>query len=1505
MTTLAKTHVSVALPQIRTCLQSAMEDDKLRDPAFSAWVALISVAEEEDIDALVDHTFAMIAQHLSSLNPAMRRKAYDMLSNMLKAHDVFFRERIGTLPLLPDVPLLSKHRSEIARLKAAMDPTAMFAAFSRRCEDESAVVVGQALRELVPYLTENQRFIHETSVSQQPDPVVAQLLRSLLDATVRFSEDHSDIVDLCSQCLGLVGCLNPYKVEAARDKQDTLVLSNFERADEIVDFSAVLLPHVLVPAFRSASNAKAQGFLAYAMQEILKACGYGIVATQRTRSSQANSLSHQRWLEMSESVRSTLTPFLSSRYIFQTNQAQPVKQTYPIFNTEISHGTWLRTFVYDLLQRGKGENAQRIFPVIARVIRGQDLSIASFMLPFAAANIILGGTDQEARDVGQELLTVLKQEIRGTVFEAETIRQCSESVFHVLDYLSRWLQEKRSMLGDSRSASGRRSGQPSELDDIRDVAQISSVERILHGIPAEVISHRAVECRSYARALFHWEQYIRQEQEKTPASQRQQRNEELYQYLQDIYAQIDEPDGTEGVSAHLHVLGPEQQVLEHRKAGRWTAAQSWYELELVEKPDDAEVQINLLTCLKESGQYDAVLRYVDSFQAGSVKNLPQLLPFASEASWVTGKWRFLESSIHAASDSLSEHFNVGVGAALVALRQNKHDEFLSTLAILRQKIARSLSASSTTSVQACHGHLLKLHALYEMEAISGLNPSSRIDREIMLATLDRRLEVLGTYTSDKQYLLGVRRATMQLTENKFSKLDLASSWLTTSKLARKADFINTAHNAVLHATQLGDDAARIEHARLLWKEDHHRKAIQSLEGAIAANAFQSHDLGSVSESVSTSGDKEKFQNFLAARAHVLLAKWLDASGQTPSAVIIRKYQLAVQTHSRWEKGHYYLGKHYNKLLQSEKAMPRSKQNISFRSGETAKLVVDNFIRSMCFGAKYYYQTVPRLLTVWLDLGTDVHQATQRVINVEPDILAMQIRNLDAMHRQIRKYVERLPGYIFYTAFPQIITRISHPNTKVWEVLFTIILKVVSSHSQQALWYVLAVVKSTAADRSSRGLAVVNKLKKSKADGSASDLRTMIVHGQKLSDQLLHACEVAVDGRSSHASLSRDLGFNHKLAPCPLVVPIETTMTATLPTIQDSQHVRLHKAFSGGNITISSFSDDVLVLSSLQRPRKLVVRGSDGRNYGLLCKPKDDLRKDQRLMEFNAMINRGLQKDVEASKRRLYIKTYGVTPLNEECGTIEWVDNLKPMRDIIIKLYKQKSVVIDYNRIRALLNESIAAPENVSIFTDTILKLFFPVLHEWFVETFPEPDDWFKARLRYTRSCAVMSIVGHVLGLGDRHGENLLLEEGTGGILHVDFNCLFDKGLTFEKPEVVPFRLTHNMVDAMGAYGYEGPFRAAAELTLTILRQNEDTLMTILETFVYDPTTDFIGKKKRPTPGVPETPQEVLESVRGKLAGLLRGESVPLSVEGYVEALIQMARDPKRLAAMYIGWCAFF
>jgi serine/threonine-protein kinase ATR len=659
-------------------------------------------------------------------------------------------------------------------------------------------------------------------------------------------------------------------------------------------------------------------------------------------------------------------------------------------------------------------------------------------------------------------------------------------------------------------------------------------------------------------------------------------------------------------------------------------------------------------------------------------------------------------------------------------------------------------------------------------------------------------------------------------------------------------------NAVLRASRLGSTDAVIQNARLLWAEGHHQKAIKTLEGFLTTHPLGLSDLSSFghADSRNTSMTQNQKQKSLAADAQLLLAKWLDRAGQTSSEMIQKRYRDAIQLNKKWEKGYFSLGKYYNKLLDSEKAKPSDKQADTYVTGEVFKLAIENYIRSMPFGFKYIFRSLPKILTLWLDLASSVDHPMnfRRDENEKVEISGITKRKkiLDLINAQIKKYLEKIPACSLYTGLPQVLARICHSNLTVQAVLTSLIVKIVSSFPQQALWTLLAVCKSSSKDRSARGQDCLKKMqnsdKRSKPGSNGLDVRALVNSGYKLSDELLRICEADVHGKPQKISLFRDLSFDHKLAPCKLVVPLETTLSPSLPPNLDQDKMVGHAAFPQDTITISTFLDDVLVLSSLQKPRKLKVRGSDGEVYGLLCKPKDDLRKDQRLMEFNTMINRILKRDDESSKRKLYIKTYAVTPLNEECGLIEWVDNLKTLRDILLKMYKERNVAINYNEIRQLLDEACYNETKLHIFADRILAQFRPVFYEWFVEMFPEPEQWFTARLRYTRSCAVMSMVGHVLGLGDRHGENILFQEDSGGTLHVDFNCLFDKGLTFEKPELVPFRLTHNMVDAFGAYGYDGPFRRSCELTMGLLRQNEDALMTILETFLYDPTTDFIGKK---------------------------------------------------------------
>ena len=96
--------------------------------------------------------------------------------------------------------------------------------------------------------------------------------------------------------------------------------------------------------------------------------------------------------------------------------------------------------------------------------------------------------------------------------------------------------------------------------------------------------------------------------------------------------------------------------------------------------------------------------------------------------------------------------------------------------------------------------------------------------------------------------------------------------------------------------------------------------------------------------------------------------------------------------------------------------------------------------------------------------------------------------------------------------------------------------------------------------------------------------------------------------------------------------------------------------SGGQISIVRISDEVDVLKSKERPRRLSILASDGVLYWFLMKKeeKGDLRKDSRLMDICNVVNRLFTKDPEARRRGLRLRTFAVSPLTENTAIIEWV-----------------------------------------------------------------------------------------------------------------------------------------------------------------------------------------------------------------------------------------------------------
>eukprot|EP01012_Entosiphon_sulcatum_P054179 TRINITY_DN7473_c0_g1_i1.p2 TRINITY_DN7473_c0_g1~~TRINITY_DN7473_c0_g1_i1.p2 ORF type:complete len:220 (-),score=44.65 TRINITY_DN7473_c0_g1_i1:186-845(-) len=203
---------------------------------------------------------------------------------------------------------------------------------------------------------------------------------------------------------------------------------------------------------------------------------------------------------------------------------------------------------------------------------------------------------------------------------------------------------------------------------------------------------------------------------------------------------------------------------------------------------------------------------------------------------------------------------------------------------------------------------------------------------------------------------------------------------------------------------------------------------------------------------------------------------------------------------------------------------------------------------------------------------------------------------------------------------------------------------------------------------------------------------------------------------------------------------------------------------------------------------------------------------------------------------------------------------------------------------------------LQIYREYLLPAFPPIFYRWFLSMFPQPTAWFQARNGYAKTTAVWSMVGHVVGLGDRHGENILLCSNTGDCLHVDFSCLFEKGKTLDVPECVPFRLTPNMRDALGISGVEGIYRKGCETTMTVLRNSKDTLMGVLETFIHDPLLEW-NKSSRSEPVGPK----IMRKIERKLCGFVDEELTHLSTEGQVQKLISQATSQENLSKMYLWW----
>jgi DNA-dependent protein kinase catalytic subunit len=113
-----------------------------------------------------------------------------------------------------------------------------------------------------------------------------------------------------------------------------------------------------------------------------------------------------------------------------------------------------------------------------------------------------------------------------------------------------------------------------------------------------------------------------------------------------------------------------------------------------------------------------------------------------------------------------------------------------------------------------------------------------------------------------------------------------------------------------------------------------------------------------------------------------------------------------------------------------------------------------------------------------------------------------------------------------------------------------------------------------------------------------------------------------------------------------------------------------------------------------------------------------------------------------------------------------------------------------------------------------------------------------------KSLATFSVASYLIGIGDRHLENFLVDTSDGEVLGIDFGIAFGSGLQLGIPELMPFRLTQQIEGVIAPHPLEGVYKQTMINAMLALRKRKSLIMDTCEIFVKEPLLDWVKDAKQ-------------------------------------------------------------
>jgi serine/threonine-protein kinase ATR len=577
-------------------LQSLPDGVVVQSAVCDAWVALLDNLEDDALPDVatrfVAFAFSKAALHTAELRTQLAGHISQLVEKALaRLPDSLCGYRV---PDFPEYHML--HATKLWSNQSAVG-VGLADYQLELLKHDSPVVVRLALSEFWKALLEYPQL---TWVSGRSGAVSEQFSWSAIDVlrkiVLRYHETDSDIMHGCARCLGALGAVDPARV-GTLTQSGLAELMSLRRPTMCLDFARKLVEDVLLVEYRAAVDPISQSRFASALQSIL--CYIGSPDDDTTAEGQSLSFTEQQrlyfWRGFSVEALKMLEPFQKSRY--RISLTMPEQLDHATYAHQMSYDAWIQRWVCSLSMSMPEGHARQLLDVCEYIIVSES-RVAEFVLPYLVLNGLLEGNEVVQDGIIQEMITVL-HDVGTWRPDDKKQRRCAETVTAIVEALFSWIRQERRRNVVRAASTQDGSAQDTDGDAVFTASELAALENCLSGVPKDLLADAAFRCKAYARAVLHYEQYVRECRAKRTALEMQP----LYQRLQLLYTYIDGSDSVRGISKLLAGRSTRQQLLEHEAANRWSDAQACYEAALRYDKNDMALHCGYINTLKQLGNF--------------------------------------------------------------------------------------------------------------------------------------------------------------------------------------------------------------------------------------------------------------------------------------------------------------------------------------------------------------------------------------------------------------------------------------------------------------------------------------------------------------------------------------------------------------------------------------------------------------------------------------------------------------------------------------------------------------------------------------------------------------------------------------------------------------------------------------------------------------------------------------------------------------------------------------